>query len=280
LIFLSATNTDSCVAPKVDERRAFTVNMNNEEWNDHAGDMGDVDEDDVDDVEDETDDVEDDVDNFDEEATKRQQEFQDACGELQRNDPNRTILFTTAVSGYGIPLGNALLGNTHLEELYLCLFPENINSPDDDDWGVENIALILRYLREGAAFRTLCIWGGTLQYTSACVRAIAQNPNTRSLVLNDATEIPLLQVMDLLRTSETLRFLFMPMVNSTSLAESIQANVSLGFLSLRFDPEAWPKPNGVILHHLHSRTTLQGLTISQSSRSIDRCRSTWRCRRS
>jgi hypothetical protein len=87
-------------------------------------------------------------------------------------------VFATYVNGVGIPLGNALHGNTHVEELHLQLCRESVNSPDDDNEGIENIALILQYLRDGAALRMLCIYGGSLQYTSAHVQAIAQRENS------------------------------------------------------------------------------------------------------
>jgi hypothetical protein len=69
-----------------------------------------------------------------------------------------------------------------------------------------------------------------------------QSHNVRTLTLNDATEIPLLEMIDLLRTSENRQLLFIPMVNSSALAEAIQVNQSLERLSLRFDPDAWPTP--------------------------------------
>jgi hypothetical protein len=239
--------------------------MDNDEW-DGMGDDDDEDEDNMDDADsdddddDDADDVDDDVD-LQEILGKAQLEFQDECEAARRNDPKKTTVYASIVKGYGIPLGNALVGNTYVENLHLRLLAENVNSPDDENWGVHNIALLLQYLREGEAFRRLHTHGGSLEYTSACVRAIAQNPNTKSLTMDDGTEIPLLETIDLLRTHETLQFLFMPMMNSTELAEAMQANQSLDALVLTFDPDAWPKPNGVMLHHLHSHSKLRRLSI-------------------
>jgi hypothetical protein len=246
------------------------MNIDDDEWDDEWDGMGDDDDDDGDDIDDgfpETQRGE--TDFFAAYEASTRQEFQDYCAALRRNDPEKTTVNALSLKGYGVPLGNALVGNTYVEKLYLCLLAENVNSPNDDNWGVHNIALLLQYLREGAAFQNLCIWGGSLQYTSACVQAIAQNPNTRNLSMEGETEIPLLEMMDLMRTSESLQSLLIPMLNSTALAEAIQANQSLGTLELRFDPHSWPKPNGVILHHLHSHTKLQDLNISQSSYSLD-----------
>jgi hypothetical protein len=250
------------------------MNMDNDDWDDDVDDMGDDDEDESDVEEDGGEDGgedgdDDDDDDFEEIEIKYQLEFRNTCLAIGRNDPEKKTVFATIEKGYRVPLGNALVGNTHVETLHLRLWPENINSQDDDNWGVHNIALILQYLREGSAFRMLRIQGGSVEYTAACVQAIAQNPNARKLMMDDTTEVPLLEMIDLLRNTETLEDLSVSMVNSTALAEAIQANQSLKTLSLSFTPDAWPKPNGVILHHLHSHTKLQFLIIDQRHESSD-----------
>jgi hypothetical protein len=247
------------------------MNVDNDGWDDDAGGIGDdededednMDEDDDDDVDDGggDDDGDDDGVDVEEILRKAQLEFQDDCEAARRNDPAKTTIYASIVKGYGIPLGNALVGNTHVQNLHLRLLPENVNSPDDENWGVHNIAPLLQYLREGEAFRALHTSGGSVEYTSACVRALAQNPNTKSLILDNETEIPLLEMVDLLRNHEMLQHLFMPMMNSTALAEALHANQSLEVLVLTVDPDAWPKPNGVMLRHLHSHSKLQRLSL-------------------
>jgi hypothetical protein len=245
------------------------MNVDNDDWDDNAGGMGEDDDEDEDNMDD-ADDDDNDAD-IEEILRKRQLEFQDACMAIRRNDPEKTFVYAVDAKGYGIPLGNALVGNTHVAHLNLLLLAEYINSPDDGNWGVHNIALVLQYLREGPAFRTLHIWGGSLQYTSACVHAMAHNPNRMSLIIDDRTEIPLLEIIDLLRTSKLLEDLQLSMVNSTALAEAIQANQSLESLVLNFDPDARPKPNGDMLHHLYSHSKLQRLRIVRKpeSNSLD-----------
>jgi hypothetical protein len=194
--------------------------------------------------------------------------FANLCAKLQRNDPEQTWLYSPLhVQGYGIRLGNALVGNNHVERLTLSLRPEDVNSPDSDNWGVESIALILQYLREGTAFRELNVSRGALQYVRPCVAAIAQNPATTKLILDEQAEIPIAEVANLLRTSQSLKTIVMSMVDSLELAEAFQVNQTLDFVTFMFDPDSLPRPNGLILHHMVSNRPPCALTISEKYES-------------
>jgi hypothetical protein len=200
-----------------------------------------------------------------------EEEFDSLCAKLKGNDPKQTWVFSPKhVAGYGMRLGNALVGNTHVAELSLSLRPEDVNSPDDDNWGVESIALILQYLRQGTAFRELTVLQGTLEYIRPCIAAIAQNPETTKLILHGYGEMPIVEIADLLRTSQTLNAIAMPMVNSLELAEAFQVNQTLNVVTLMFDPDALPKPNGAILYHLVSKRPPCVLTIGEESDSHSR----------
>jgi hypothetical protein len=183
---------------------------------------------------------------------------------LERNDPNKTsIFFFDDVAEYGRRLGRALVGNTYVSELNLNLMDDTGN-PD-----VENIQLVLQYLREGTAFRTLWIWGGVRDYTGPCVTAISQNPNTFSLNMGDGIQgVPEAEVANLLRTSQTLREIYMPMVNSIAIAEAFEVNQTLTSITLIFNPISFPAPNGIILRHLIAHRPPCRLTISQITERI------------
>jgi hypothetical protein len=161
-------------------------------------------------------------------------------------------------------LGRALVGNTHIAELSLTLLP---NVVDNGTVGFESIRLIVQYLREGTAFRALAIWGGIRDYTGPCVAAITQNPNARKLTMTDDTEIPENEIVSLLRTSQSIKEIVMPMVNSIAIAEAFEVNQTLTYIALQFDPDSWPTPNGIILRHLVAPRPPCSLTISQKSDS-------------
>jgi hypothetical protein len=190
--------------------------------------------------------------------------FDNLCAALEKDDPTKTtVCVPFEVAGYGSRLGNALVGNTHAENITLSLWPEDVSSPLDENWGVENISLILQYLREGTAFRTLTVESGELEYVRLCVAAIAQNPGTTKLILKEDAEIPIAEVAELLRTSQSLKSIAIPMVNSQELAEAFQANQTLDFMSLMFDPDEHPEPDGVILYHLIPDRRPCALTVAQ-----------------
>jgi hypothetical protein len=194
-----------------------------------------------------------------------EEEFVELCTALQRNDPETTyVYYPHDVPGYGPRLGQALVGNTHIEELNLALIP---NIVDNGTVHFESIRLILQYMREGTAFRALAIWGGIRDYTGPCLMAISQNPNAVKLTMTDDTEVPEDEVVNLLRTSQSIKEISMPMVNSIAIAEAFEANQTLTYVALKFDPDSWPPPNGVILRHLVAHRPPCSLTIGQESDS-------------
>jgi hypothetical protein len=113
----------------------------------------------------------------------------------------------------------------------------------------------------------LSIWGGVRDYTGPCVTAISQNPNAVKLTMTNDTEVPEVEIADLLRTSQSIRAIAMPMVNSIAIAEAFELNQTLTYIALKFDPDSWPPPNGVILRHLVAPRPPCRLTISQKSNS-------------
>jgi hypothetical protein len=189
-----------------------------------------------------------------------EEEFAELCTALQRNDPNITrIVSPNRVPGYGLRLGDALVGNTSVAALYLALLPSRVDNGTVD---LESIRLIVQYIREGTAFRTLLIWGGIRDYCGPCVTAISQNPNVVKLVLTDDTEVPEEEVANLLRTSQSIKEIVMPMVNSFAVAEAFEMNQTLTDITMLFDPNSWPAPNGVILRHLVAHRPPFSLKIS------------------
>jgi hypothetical protein len=177
----------------------------NDEWDDDAESMEDDDEDGDDEVEDadsEWDDAtegmesdaddnmngdgdEADFDNdgvdIDEEAeqAKRQQEFEDVCEVVRRHDPEKMTVFVRR--GHDNGIRNAL-ATPNVRSIYVSLFPEDVSSPDDTNWGLENLSPLLQYIREApafqtSAFQTLHIWGGSLTYILACIQAFSQHDN-------------------------------------------------------------------------------------------------------
>jgi hypothetical protein len=189
-------------------------------------------------------------------------EFAELCTALQRNDPKRThVVYPKRVTGYGPRLGHALVGNTHVAALCLALRPNRVDNGTVD---LESIRLILQYIREGTAFRTLHI-GGIRYYSGPCVTAISQNPYAARLILPDDNEVPEEEVANLLRTSQSIKEIVMPMVNSFAIAEAFEMNQTLTDISLKFDPDSWPTPNGVILRHLVAHRPPFRMTISQKS---------------
>jgi hypothetical protein len=193
--------------------------------------------------------------------------FAEQCAALQRNDPRRTyVYYPYDVPGHGRRLGQALVGNSYVSDLHLCLVPGMI---DDGPVDFESIRLIVQYLREGPAIRTLCIWDGIRDYIGLCVTAIAQNPNAVELILNEQTEVPEDEVVNLLRTSQSIKEIVMPMVNSIVIAEAFAANQTLTHITLTFNPDAdLPPPNGVILRHLIAHRPPCSLTIYQKFHTI------------
>jgi hypothetical protein len=194
------------------------------------------------------------------------EEFAELCAALQRNDPNRTFIdFPPYVPNYGPRLGHALVGNTHVAELNLYLLPNRVDNGTVD---FESIRLILQYMREGTALQALHLWGGIRDYTGPCVSAISQNPNiVRLTMAYDDTEIPEEEIANLVRTSQSIEEIAMPMVNSIVIAEAFEMNQTLVCISLQFDPDSWPAPNGVILRHLVAHRSPFILNITQKSDS-------------
>jgi hypothetical protein len=100
--------------------------------------------------------------------------------------------------------------------------------------------------------------------------AAAQNPALRYLYMDAGAEVPLAETAALLRTTQRLQAIVMPLVNSTTVAKAFGANRTLERVLFHYNPDASPAPpNGACLSKLGAHPRLYALRILDKSESAN-----------